>query len=137
MQANETPVDKISYRVRGLQIGEKYLFRVKAVNVAGLSPPAEIKQGVTIREITGEGVSLTLSHSLSVYNISFQAIINNSLSVSLSENPRIRLPRQLRTKFIRKVGEKVNLVIPFQVSRLHHFLSRAFCNSEVNVKESV
>ncbi|XP_047017644.1 myosin binding protein Ca isoform X2 [Ictalurus punctatus] len=82
VQANETPVDKISYRVRGLQIGEKYLFRVKAVNVAGLSPPAEIKQGVTIREIT--------------------------------ENPRIRLPRQLRTKFIRKVGEKVNLVIPFQ-----------------------
>ncbi|KAF4093173.1 hypothetical protein AMELA_G00029480 [Ameiurus melas] len=82
VQANETPVDKISYRVRGLQIGEKYLFRVKAVNIAGLSPPAEIKQGVTIREIT--------------------------------ENPRIRLPRQLRTKFIRKVGEKVNLVIPFQ-----------------------
>ncbi|MCJ8738990.1 hypothetical protein PDJAM_G00041840 [Pangasius djambal] len=82
VQANETPVDKISYRVRGLQVGEKYLFRVKAVNIAGQSPPAEINQGVTIREIT--------------------------------ENPRIRLPRQLRTKFIRKVGEKVNLVIPFQ-----------------------
>ncbi|XP_062841002.1 myosin binding protein Ca [Trichomycterus rosablanca] len=82
VQANETPVDKNSYRVRGLQVGEKYLFRVKAVNIAGHSPPAEIKQGVTIREIT--------------------------------ENPKIRLPRQLRTKFIRKVGEKVNLVIPFQ-----------------------
>ncbi|KAF5880281.1 myosin-binding protein C, fast-type isoform X2, partial [Clarias magur] len=82
VRANETPVDKISYRIRDLQIGEKYLFRVKAVNIAGLSPPAVIDRAVTIREIT--------------------------------ENPRIRLPRQLRTKFIRKVGEKVNLVIPFQ-----------------------
>ncbi|XP_048847294.1 myosin binding protein Ca [Brienomyrus brachyistius] len=30
------------------------------------------------------------------------------------EQPRIRLPRQLRTKYIKKVGEKINLVIPFQ-----------------------
>ncbi|KAL6476525.1 hypothetical protein MHYP_G00150240 [Metynnis hypsauchen] len=82
VQANEVPVEKNMYRVRGLQVGEKYLFRVTAVNIAGRSPPAEIKQGVTIREIT--------------------------------ERPKIRLPRQLRTKFIRKVGEKVNLVIPFQ-----------------------
>ncbi|KAI5097051.1 myosin-binding protein C, fast-type [Silurus meridionalis] len=82
VQANETPVDKTSYRIRDLKVGDKYLFRVKAVNIAGLSPPAEINQGVTIQEIT--------------------------------ENPRIRLPRQLRTKFIKKVGEKVNIVIPFQ-----------------------
>uniref|UniRef100_A0AAR2K6T1 Myosin-binding protein C, fast-type n=1 Tax=Pygocentrus nattereri TaxID=42514 RepID=A0AAR2K6T1_PYGNA len=82
VQANEVPVEKNMYRVRGLQVGEKYLFRVSAVNIAGRSPPAEIKQGVTIREIT--------------------------------ERPKIRLPRQLRTKFIKKVGEKVNLVIPFQ-----------------------
>ncbi|XP_072549674.1 myosin binding protein Ca isoform X3 [Salminus brasiliensis] len=82
VQANEVPVEKNMYRVRELQVGEKYLFRVTAVNIAGRSPPAEINQGVTIREIT--------------------------------ERPKIRLPRQLRTKFIRKVGEKVNLVIPFQ-----------------------
>ncbi|XP_036445574.1 myosin binding protein Ca isoform X2 [Colossoma macropomum] len=82
VQANEVPVEKNMYRVRGLQIGEKYVFRVTAVNIAGRSLPAEIKQGVTIREIT--------------------------------ERPKIRLPRQLRTKFIRKVGEKVNLLIPFQ-----------------------
>ncbi|CDQ97905.1 unnamed protein product, partial [Oncorhynchus mykiss] len=37
-----------------------------------------------------------------------------SVSLHVSENPKIRLPRQLRTKFIRKVGEKINLVIPFQ-----------------------
>ncbi|XP_061444012.1 myosin-binding protein C, fast-type [Rhineura floridana] len=30
------------------------------------------------------------------------------------EQPKIRLPRQLRTTYIRKVGESVNLVIPFQ-----------------------
>uniref|UniRef100_A0A8B9HCW9 Myosin-binding protein C, fast-type n=1 Tax=Astyanax mexicanus TaxID=7994 RepID=A0A8B9HCW9_ASTMX len=82
VQANEVPVEKTMYRIRELQVGEKYLFRVTAVNIAGRSPPAEINQGVTIREIT--------------------------------EHPKIRLPRQLRTKFIRKVGEKVNLVIPFQ-----------------------
>uniref|UniRef100_A0A8C2D1P0 Myosin binding protein C, fast type a n=1 Tax=Cyprinus carpio TaxID=7962 RepID=A0A8C2D1P0_CYPCA len=30
------------------------------------------------------------------------------------ERPKIRLPRELRTKYIKRVGEKVNLVIPFQ-----------------------
>ncbi|XP_061565082.1 myosin binding protein Cb isoform X4 [Cololabis saira] len=30
------------------------------------------------------------------------------------EYPKIRLPRQLRQKYIRKVGEKINLTIPFQ-----------------------
>lgn len=32
-----------------------------------------------------------------------------------AEHPKIRLPRHLRTKLIVVVGEKVNLVIPFQV----------------------
>ncbi|XP_073345210.1 myosin binding protein Cb isoform X2 [Pagrus major] len=32
----------------------------------------------------------------------------------IMEYPKIRLPRELRTKYIRKVGEKINLVIPFQ-----------------------
>uniref|UniRef100_A0A8C1VDN5 Myosin binding protein C, fast type a n=1 Tax=Cyprinus carpio TaxID=7962 RepID=A0A8C1VDN5_CYPCA len=71
-----------SYRVRGLPVGEKMLFRVTAVNIAGRSPPAVMAQAVTIREIV--------------------------------ERPKIRLPRQLRTKYIKRVGEKVNLVIPFQ-----------------------
>lgn len=31
------------------------------------------------------------------------------------EYPKIRLPRELRTKYIRKVGDKLNLTIPFQV----------------------
>ncbi|KAI7803613.1 myosin binding protein Ca [Triplophysa rosa] len=82
VQANETPVGKNSYRVKGLPVGEKMLFRVTAVNIAGRSPPAVTGQAVTIREIV--------------------------------ERPKIRLPRQLRTKYIKRVGEKINLVIPFQ-----------------------
>ncbi|XP_051988783.1 myosin-binding protein C, fast-type-like isoform X1 [Xyrauchen texanus] len=82
VQVNKTPVEKNSYRVKELPVGEKILFRVTAVNIAGRSPPAEMKQAVTIREIV--------------------------------EHPKIRLPRQLRTKYIKRVGEKVNLVIPFQ-----------------------
>uniref|UniRef100_A0A4W5R080 Myosin binding protein Ca n=1 Tax=Hucho hucho TaxID=62062 RepID=A0A4W5R080_9TELE len=75
-------LDKNTYRVKGLPTGEKLLFRVVAMNIAGRSPPCTMKQSVTVREIM--------------------------------EYPKIRLPRQLRTKFIRKVGEKINLVIPFQ-----------------------
>lgn len=54
MQANETPVEKNQYRVKDLPVGEKMLFRVVAVNVAGRSPPAVISQAVTIREIMGQ-----------------------------------------------------------------------------------
>lgn len=82
VQANEEPVSKNQYRVKGLPVGEKMLFRVVAVNIAGRSPPAVLSQAVTIREIM--------------------------------EHPKIRLPRHLRTKHIVQVGEKVNLVIPFQ-----------------------
>uniref|UniRef100_A0A8C2WW61 Myosin binding protein Ca n=1 Tax=Cyclopterus lumpus TaxID=8103 RepID=A0A8C2WW61_CYCLU len=82
VQANEEPVGKNQYRVKGLPMGEKMLFRVVAVNIAGRSPPVTLSQAVTIREIV--------------------------------ENPKIRVPRNLRTKLIRLVGEKVNLVIPFQ-----------------------
>uniref|UniRef100_A0A8C6KZ26 Myosin binding protein Ca n=1 Tax=Nothobranchius furzeri TaxID=105023 RepID=A0A8C6KZ26_NOTFU len=65
-----TPRDS---QVKGLPVGEKMLFRVTAINIAGRSPPA-----------------------------------------TLSQNPKIRLPRNLRSKLIKLVGEKVNLVIPFQ-----------------------
>uniref|UniRef100_A0A3B4B4Z0 Myosin binding protein C, fast type a n=1 Tax=Periophthalmus magnuspinnatus TaxID=409849 RepID=A0A3B4B4Z0_9GOBI len=82
VQANEAPVEKTQYRVKGLPVGEKMLFRVVAVNLAGRSPPAVLGQAVTIREIV--------------------------------ESPKIRVPRHLRSKLITRVGEKVNIVIPFQ-----------------------
>ncbi|XP_061567165.1 myosin binding protein Ca isoform X2 [Cololabis saira] len=82
VQSNQEPVERNQYRVKGLPVGEKMLFRVVAVNIAGRSPPATLPQAVTIREII--------------------------------ENPKIRLPRALRSKLIIRVGEKVNLQIPFQ-----------------------
>ncbi|XP_015249011.1 PREDICTED: myosin-binding protein C, fast-type-like isoform X2 [Cyprinodon variegatus] len=82
VQANKELVGNTQYRVKGLPAGEKMLFRVFAVNVAGHSLPATLSQAVTIREIV--------------------------------ENPKIRVPRNLRSKLITPVGEKVNLVIPFQ-----------------------
>ncbi|XP_074427463.1 myosin-binding protein C, fast-type-like, partial [Larus michahellis] len=75
-------VERCGFTVRGLPTGEKLLFRVLGVNIAGPSPPATLAQPVTIREIV--------------------------------ERPKIRLPRHLRQTYVRKVGEQVNLVIPFQ-----------------------
>ncbi|KAJ7984554.1 hypothetical protein DPEC_G00356000 [Dallia pectoralis] len=80
--ANDEVVDRQSYTVRNLPVGEKINFRVVAVNIAGRSPPATLNQAVTIREIM--------------------------------ELPKIRLPRYLRQKYIRRVGDKINLTIPFQ-----------------------
>ncbi|XP_064355598.1 myosin-binding protein C, fast-type isoform X2 [Dromaius novaehollandiae] len=80
--ANTEPVERCGFTVKGLPTGEKLLFRVIGVNIAGKSPPATLVQPVTIREIV--------------------------------ESPKIRLPRQLRETYVRKVGEPVNLVIPFQ-----------------------
>ncbi|XP_063997285.1 myosin-binding protein C, fast-type-like, partial [Pogoniulus pusillus] len=80
--AHEGLVERCGVTVRGLPTGERLLFRVRAVNIAGKSPPAALPQPVTIREIV--------------------------------ERPRIRLPRQLRQSYVRRVGEQVNLVIPFQ-----------------------
>ncbi|XP_029944787.1 myosin binding protein Ca isoform X1 [Salarias fasciatus] len=82
VQANDKLEEGNQYKVKGLTMGDKLLFRVIAVNVAGRSPPATLSQAVTIKE--------------------------------LLESPKIRLPRHLRTKLIVIVGEKVNLVIPFQ-----------------------
>uniref|UniRef100_A0A6Q2ZPF0 Myosin-binding protein C, fast-type n=1 Tax=Esox lucius TaxID=8010 RepID=A0A6Q2ZPF0_ESOLU len=114
--ANEEPVERNLYRVKGLPTGEKVLFRVVAVNMAGRSPPCVMNQSVNIREIMGKtgahthGTPTPMSSPL----LFFHLFLNVSLCLRISEHPKIRLPRQLRTKFIRKVGEKVNLVIPFQ-----------------------
>lgn len=37
------------------------------------------------------------------------------LFYSRSEAPKIRIPRHLKQTYIRRVGEAINLVIPFQV----------------------
>lgn len=115
MQANQELVERTQYKVKDLPMGEKMLFRVVAVNIAGRSPPATLSQAVTIREIMGQRrhlVSFTQPGQAS----------NKCLPLlSRAERPKIRLPRHLRTRLIVVVGEKVNLVIPFQVgsARVH------------------
>jgi len=42
------------------------------------------------------------------------------MSLHATEYPKIRIPRELRTKYVRKVGEKINLTIPFQVRNQLH-----------------
>uniref|UniRef100_A0A3Q2Y9L2 Myosin binding protein Cb n=1 Tax=Hippocampus comes TaxID=109280 RepID=A0A3Q2Y9L2_HIPCM len=43
------------------------------------------------------------------------AVMSQPVTIrEIMEHPKIRLPRHLRTKYIRKVGEKINLTIPFQ-----------------------
>ncbi|XP_068026516.1 LOW QUALITY PROTEIN: myosin-binding protein C, fast-type-like, partial [Melanerpes formicivorus] len=49
--AHEGLVERCGLTVRGLPTGEKLLFRVRGVNIAGKSPPATLAQPVTIREI--------------------------------------------------------------------------------------
>lgn len=56
--ANQELCEKQGFVVRGLPVGEKINFRVKAVNIAGHSPPAVLSQPVTIREIMGESVTI-------------------------------------------------------------------------------
>ncbi|XP_041427538.1 myosin-binding protein C, fast-type isoform X1 [Xenopus laevis] len=80
--SNKDLVERCGYTVKDLPTGEKISFRVRSVNIAGLSEPAYMAQPVTIREIV--------------------------------QQPKIRVPRHLRQTFIKKVGEQVNLVIPFQ-----------------------
>ncbi|XP_074872196.1 myosin-binding protein C, fast-type [Carettochelys insculpta] len=80
--ANTELVERCGFTVKGLPTGQRILFRVIGVNIAGKSTPATLAQPVTIREIM--------------------------------EQPKIRLPRHLRQTYIKKVGEQVNLVIPFQ-----------------------
>lgn len=54
VQANQELVERNQYKVKDLPVGEKMLFRVVAVNIAGRSPPATLPQAVTIREIMGQ-----------------------------------------------------------------------------------
>ncbi|KAM9299416.1 myosin-binding protein C, fast-type-like [Gastrophryne carolinensis] len=79
---NTELVERCGYTAKGLPTGEKLIFRVIAMNIAGKSEPAVLGQAVTIREIV--------------------------------QSPKIRLPRQLRQTYVKRVGEQVNLLIPFQ-----------------------
>ncbi|XP_041818154.1 myosin-binding protein C, fast-type-like isoform X2 [Chelmon rostratus] len=68
--------------------------------VRGLPVGEKINFRVVAVNIAGRSPPATLSQPVTIREI--------------MEHPKIRLPRELRTKYIRKVGEKVNLTIPFQ-----------------------
>uniref|UniRef100_A0AAY5KNU7 Myosin-binding protein C, slow-type n=1 Tax=Esox lucius TaxID=8010 RepID=A0AAY5KNU7_ESOLU len=82
------------WKVTNTELTEKTKY-----TITGL--PTEAKILVRVRAINAAGASLprTLQHSILVKEV--------------IEPPKIRIPRHLKQTFIRKVGEAVNLVIPF------------------------
>uniref|UniRef100_A0A8D2N0C1 Myosin binding protein C3 n=1 Tax=Zonotrichia albicollis TaxID=44394 RepID=A0A8D2N0C1_ZONAL len=74
--------ERTSALVKDLVTGDKLYFRIKAVNLAGESAAATIKEPVTVQEIL--------------------------------QRPKFWLPRHLRQTLVKKVGETINIVIPFQ-----------------------
>lgn len=108
MPAVQGLTDRTSLVIRSLTTGDKLQFRVRAYNMAGPSAAATLAQAVTIREIMREGLGGTGTSRA-------PAPVFMWFCCRLSERPKILLPRNLRQTLIRRVGDTVNLVIPFQV----------------------
>ncbi|KAL2295548.1 hypothetical protein Nmel_017963, partial [Mimus melanotis] len=122
---NQEPFLSTRYTIPDLSSGDKIHVRVVAVGASGASVPATLEQPVLIREIlrderekvavlgwiflvakqgcVREGSQLRNGSSFS-HNV-------NSWSPEL---PKIRMPRHLRETYIRRVGDAVNIMIPFQ-----------------------
>ncbi|XP_028820118.1 myosin-binding protein C, fast-type-like isoform X4 [Denticeps clupeoides] len=73
------------------------------------------KQSFVVRNLpTGEKMNFRVI-AVNVAGRSPPALLGQPVTVrEIMEYPKIRLPRELRTKYIKMVGEKINLVIPFQ-----------------------
>ncbi|XP_047465167.1 myosin binding protein Cb isoform X1 [Mugil cephalus] len=73
------------------------------------------KQGFVVRGLpVGEKINFRVV-AVNVAGRSPPALLGQPVTIrEIVEYPKIRLPRDLRTKYIRKVGEKINLTIPFQ-----------------------
>ncbi|XP_053546731.1 myosin-binding protein C, fast-type isoform X2 [Bombina bombina] len=71
--------------------------------------------GYTVKDLpTGEKISFRI-RAVNIAGKSEPAIMGQPVTIrEIVQQPKIRLPRQLRQTFIKKVGEQVNLVIPFQ-----------------------
>ncbi|KAL0609883.1 Myosin-binding protein C, fast-type [Plecturocebus cupreus] len=124
--ANTEPVERCGFTVKNLPTGARILFRVVGVNIAGRSEPATLVQPVTIREIADP--SGIVPAALSVPLATPPQTASSPLApehapgpplsplpvFAPSEPPKIRLPRHLRQTYVRKVGENLNLVVPFQ-----------------------
>ncbi|TRY83814.1 hypothetical protein DNTS_028921 [Danionella cerebrum] len=73
------------------------------------------RQSFVVRNLpTGEKMNFRVV-AVNIAGRSPPALLGQPVTVrEIMEHPKIRLPRELRTKYIRRVGEKINLVIPFQ-----------------------
>ncbi|KAM4524261.1 myosin-binding protein C, fast-type-like isoform 5-T5 [Odontesthes bonariensis] len=73
------------------------------------------KQGYVVRGLpVGEKMNFRVV-AVNVAGRSPPATLGQPVTIrEIVEYPKIRLPRDLRTKYIRRVGEKINLTIPFQ-----------------------
>ncbi|XP_057682704.1 myosin binding protein Cb isoform X2 [Corythoichthys intestinalis] len=73
------------------------------------------KQSYVVRGLpVGEKINFRVV-AVNIAGRSPPAIMSQPVTIrEILEHPKIRLPRHLRTKYIRKVGEKINLTIPFQ-----------------------
>ncbi|CAL8285016.1 unnamed protein product [Merluccius merluccius] len=73
------------------------------------------RQGYVVRGLpVGEKINFRV-FAKNVAGCSLPATLAQPVTIrEIVELPKIRLPRDLRTKYIRKVGDKINLVIPFQ-----------------------
>ncbi|XP_053494098.1 myosin binding protein Cb isoform X1 [Ictalurus furcatus] len=73
------------------------------------------RQNYVVRNLpTGEKMNFRVV-AVNIAGRSPPAFLAQPVTVrEIMEHPKIRLPRHLRTKYIRKVGETINLVIPFQ-----------------------
>lgn len=62
-----------------------------------------------------------------------QSIMNIWWLLFFSEPPKIRVPRHLKQTYTRRVGEAVNLVVPFMVNECpKHLAAFAFFNRLIN-----
>ncbi|KAF7661191.1 hypothetical protein LDENG_00267220 [Lucifuga dentata] len=73
------------------------------------------KQGYVVRGLpVGEKINFRVV-AVNLAGRSPPALLQQPVTIrEIMEHPKIRLPRDLRTKYIRKVGDKINLTIPFQ-----------------------
>ncbi|XP_029699120.1 myosin binding protein Cb isoform X4 [Takifugu rubripes] len=73
------------------------------------------RQGYVVRGLpVGEKVNFRVV-AVNIAGRSPPAVMSQPVTIrEIMEHPKIRLPRELRTKYIKRVGEKINLTIPFQ-----------------------
>ncbi|KAM4016777.1 myosin-binding protein C, fast-type isoform 2-T2 [Anomaloglossus baeobatrachus] len=71
--------------------------------------------GYTVKELpTGERIEFRVV-AVNIAGRSEPAVLTQPVTIrEIVQQPKIRLPRHLRQTFIKRVGEQVNLVIPFQ-----------------------